>query len=191
MAGFVLMGAKMFDTFQEGMDPESHLDLTVELPGEGRVQLEPGRYEVVALGPTLTAVSGMHSDAGGQDVDRLPFRDPDVTVTGPDGEPVTLEPVGVEHLSHTPGLDVVSFREFTVTTEGDYTLVVTGEPGPVTKVGVGEAVDLWDEAKGWVLSAVVSSVGGLLMTFGILALLGGVVWWVVGRIPTEPAKVSG
>ena len=55
VAGFVVMGAELFDTVEEGMDPVSELDLTVPVPGEGTVDLEADRYQLVALGPTLTA----------------------------------------------------------------------------------------------------------------------------------------
>jgi hypothetical protein len=189
--GFVVMGAKMFETFDEGLDPASALDLTVDVPGEGRVFLEPDRYQVVALGPRLTGVSGMHSDAGGQTVHRLPFPDPAATVTGPDGQEVAFSSPGIERLVHAPGLDSVGLWEFTVPEAGEYTLEVGGESGAVTAVGIGEAEGLWDEAKGWVAAAIISSVGGLLAALGTMLLVVGIVWWVVARstraAPAAPA----
>lgn len=181
VAGFVVMGAELFETVEEGVDPVSELDLTVAVPGEGTVILDPDRYQLVALGPTLTSVSGRFSDAGGRDVDRLPFPDPPITVTGPDGVDVVLEPPTIDRLSSTPGLDSVALSEFTVRESGEYTIVVAGESGPVTQVGVGEAESLWDEAAGFVLSAVIVTVGVLVGTVGFLVLIGGIVWWAVAR----------
>jgi hypothetical protein len=179
------MGAKMFDAFDEGLDPASKLDLTVDVPGEGSVVLEPDRYQLVALGPTLTGVTGRSSDAGGMTVHRLPFPDPAATVTGPDGEEVVLEPPSIDRLSHTPGLDSVGLWEFTVREAGEYTLVVGGESGAVTEVGIGEADSLWDSAKGWVAAAVIITIGGVLASFGVMLLVGGFIWWAVARSTTR------
>jgi hypothetical protein len=159
----VVLGAKLFDTVDEGLDPESKLDLTVEVPGDGSVDLEPDRYQVVALGPTLTQTSGSHSDAGGLDVERLPFAEPDITVTG--------------------RLDSVGLSEFTVSEAGEYTLEVDGEGDQVTKVGIGEAKGLWEEASGWVASAVVITGGALLASLGIMLLTG----WIIRKVTTNTA----
>jgi hypothetical protein len=185
--GFVVVGAKAFDTFDEGLDPESKLDLTVEVPGEGSVRLEPDRYQLVALGPTLTRTSGRQSDAGGLRVDRLPFAEPTMTVTDPDGKEVALEPPSIDRLANAPGLDSVGLSEFTVTTAGEYTLEVEGEPDAVTKVGVGEAKGLWEEASGWVAGAIVIAVGALLVTVGIMVLVAGFIWWVFSRTAARAA----
>lgn len=187
VVGFVVIGATLFETVDEGLDPTSKLDLTVDLPGEGTVRLEPDRYQVVAVGPTLTTVSGRMSDAGGQDVDRLPFADPDVTVTGPDGQELALEPPDIERLSHAPGLDTVGLSEFTVTTAGDYTITVTGEPGPVTQVGIGEAKSLWEEAQGWVAGMLITFAGAGLGSIGFMLLLAGIIWWLIARSSTRMA----
>jgi hypothetical protein len=181
IVGFVVMGAELFETVDEGLDPASDLALVVDVPGEGTVDLEPDRYEVVALGPSLTSVSGRTSDAGGMDVDRLPFAEPRVTVTGPDGEEVGLEAPSIDRLTHAPGLDVVGLREFTARQSGTYTIEVGGESGPVTQVGVGEAESLWEGARGFVASAVIITIGALLGTLGFLVLVGGIVWWAVAR----------
>jgi hypothetical protein len=181
IVGFAIMGAELFETVDEGLDPTKELDLTVDVPGEGTVQLEPDRYQLVALGPTLTSVSGSTSDAGGQDVHRLPFADPPITVTAPDGTEVVLEPPALERLSRAPGLDSVGLSEFTASQSGTYTIEVGGETGPVTQVGVGEAESIWEEAAGFVVSAVVITAGALLATLGFLLLVGGIIWMVVSR----------
>jgi hypothetical protein len=181
VAGFVVMGAELFETVDEGVDPVGSLDLTVPVPGEGRVILQPDRYQLVALGPTLTGVYGSISDAGGQDVHRLPFADPRVTVTGPDGEEVPLEPPTIERVSSTPGLDSVGLSEFTVRESGEYTVVVGGESGPVTQVGVGEAESIWEEAAGFLVSAAIVTVGALLGSLGFVVLVGGIIWWAATR----------
>ena len=83
IVGFVLLGMNMFETVQGGLDPEGELAVSVGVPGEGSVTLDPGRYQLVVLGDALTTVSGMSSDAGGLDVNRMPFAEPPVSVLAP------------------------------------------------------------------------------------------------------------
>lgn len=181
VVGFVLMALNMFETVKEGLDPERKLELSVAVPGEGSVDLEPGRYQVVALGDTLTSVSGRSSDAGGLNVHRLPFAEPPVTVTAPDGSAVTLEAPTADRLSHAPGLDAVGIREFDVTTAGSYTLSVAGEAGAVSKVGIGEAESMWEAASSWITSSAVIAIGGILGGIGMTVLIMGVVWSAMSR----------
>src|SRR5687768_15852834 len=58
VVGFVLLGLNMFETVQDGLDPQSELAVSVGVPGESAMTLEPGRYQVVALGVALTTGSG-------------------------------------------------------------------------------------------------------------------------------------
>jgi hypothetical protein len=184
IAGFVFLGANFLDAFEEGLDPASKLDLRVDVPGEGSVDLEPGRYQVVALGPRLTSISGRSSDAGGYDVNRLPFAEPPFDVRDSEGNGVDLRPPGIDRVTHGPGLDAVGLYEFTVPTAGRYTLDVSGERGAVVALGIGEAKGLWEEAKGWVAASIVIMIGAFLGTIGIFVLIGGIVWGLLVRRPT-------
>lgn len=180
IGGFVLMGVNAFESVKDGIDPAADLDLSVQVPGEGAVELGAGRYQVVALGDTLISVSGRSSDAGGHTLTRLPFAEPAVTVTGADGTVAPLEAPSHERLSSTPGLDAVGISEFTAPSDGMYTVVVSGEPAAVSMIGIDEADSLWDSARPWITSSAVIAIGGVLMTVGALALVGGIVRSVLG-----------
>lgn len=180
VGGFVLMGMNMFDTVRDGIDPAADLDLSVTVPGAGTVELDAGRYQVVALGDTLIAVSGRSSDAGGYTLTPLPFARPTVTLTGPDGAVLTLEAPSHDRLSSTPGLDAVGISEFTAPTDGTYAVTVSGEPTAVTTIGIDEAGSLWDSAKPWITSSAVTAIGGVLMTIGAMVLVGGIVRSTLG-----------
>lgn len=179
VGGFVMLGSNFFGMAKEAADPEGSLQVSVDIPGLTTVDLSPGRYQVVALGPTLVAVSGRSGDAGGHHLERLPFPDPDVTVTAPDGVDVRLEQPSINRLSSLPGHDMVGFAEFTAAQAGQYRLEVRGEPGQVVKVGIDEAESLTEEAAPWLASSVVIVIGGLLTTAGVIAAVGGLVWRVV------------
>jgi hypothetical protein len=191
IVGFVLLGMNMFETVQDGLDPESELAVSVGVPGEGAMTLEPGRYQVVALGIALTTVSGMSSDAGGLDVNRMPFAEPQVSVVAPNGEPIALEPPTVERVTHTPGLDAVGIREFTVTTAGTYVLRVDGQPGAVTKVGVGDAESIWDSAKPFLTSSAIIAGGGIVGGLGVTVLIIGIVWRAIGGATSSMGGSAG
>jgi hypothetical protein len=180
IGGFVLMGVNAFESVRDGIDPQRDLDLSVGVPGNGTVELDADRYQVVALGDTLVAVSGMSSDAGGYTVSRIPFTEPVVTITGPDGAVVDLEPPGHDRLSSTPGLDAVGIFEFTVPTDGMYAVTVAGEAPAVSSIGIDEADSLWESAKPWITSSAVIAIGGVLMTIGVLVLVGGIVRSTLG-----------
>jgi len=180
VGGFVLMGVNAFDTVRDGIDPERELDLSLGVPGEGTVDLDAGRYQIVALGDTLVSVSGRSSDAGGYTVTRLPFAEPPVTVTGPDGSVIALEAPGHDRLSSAPGLDAVGMSEFTAPADGSYRVTVGGESAAVTKIGVDEADSLWESAEPWIRSSVVTAIGGMLMTVGALVLVGGILRSALG-----------
>jgi hypothetical protein len=64
---------------------------------------------------------------------------------------------------------------------GEYTLEVGGESGAVTQVGIGEAVGLWEEAKGWVAGGLITALGGVFASIGTMILVVGIVWWVITR----------
>lgn len=185
VGGFVMLGSNFFGMAKEAADPERSLKISVGIPGQTTVDLPPGRYQVVALGPTLVSVSGRSSDAGGYHLQRLPFPDPDVTVTAPDGADVRLERPSVDRLSSLPGHDMVGFAEFTAAQAGQYRLEVRGEPGQVTKAGIGKAESLTEEAAPWLASSVVITLGGLLATAGVIAAVGGLLWRVLSGVSAQ------
>lgn len=180
VGGFVLMGVNAFDAVQDGIDPQGDLNVSVGVPGAGTVELDADRYQVVALGDTLVSVSGMSSDAGGYTVTRLPFAEPAVTVTGPDGAVMALESPSIDRLSSTPGLDAVGISEFTAPVDGTYTVTVAGDRGAVSSIGIDEADSLWDAARPWITSSGVIALGGILMTIGVLVLVGGIMRSTLG-----------
>ena len=191
IVGFVLLGMNMFETVQGGLDPEGELAVSVGVPGEATMTLDPGRYQVVALGDALTTVSGISSDAGGLDVNRMPFAEPPVSVLAPNGEPIALEPPTVERVTHTPGLDAVGIREFTVTTAGTYVLRVDGQPGAVTKVGVGDAESIWASAKPFLTSSAIIAGGGIVGGLGVTVLIVGIVWRAIGGATSSMGRSVG
>lgn len=180
VGGFVLMGVNVFDTVKDGIDPTEDLNVSVGVPGQGTTELDAGRYQVVALGDTLVSVSGRSSDAGGYTVSPLPFTRPAVTVTGPDGAVLALEQPSHDRLSSAPGLDAVGISEFTAPTDGTYSIAVGGESTAVTMIGIDEADSLWDSAKPWITSSAVTTIGGVLMTVGVLVLVGGILRSTIG-----------
>jgi hypothetical protein len=181
VGGFVFTGFKVFDEVEAGIDPAGELDVVVDVPGEGTVELEAGeRYQVVALGTGLTSVSGNSSDAGGLDVSRTAFAEPAVTVTGPDGEEVRLEQPGHDDLVSGP-TDAVGIKELTAPLDGTYTLTVSGDGGAVSQVGIGEAEGLFEDVADYVVASIVIAVGGVVGSIGIVVLVGGFVWYALAR----------
>lgn len=191
IVGFVLLGMNMFETVESGLDPEGELAVSVGVPGEGSVTLDPGRYQVVALGNALTTVSGMSSDAGGLDVNRTPFVEPAVSVLAPNGEPIALEQPTVERVTHTPGLDAVGIREFEATTSGTYVVRVAGQPGAVTKVGIGDADSIWESAKPFLTASAIIAGGGVAGGLGVTVLIIGIVWRAIGRATSSVGRSMG
>jgi hypothetical protein len=189
VGGFIVMGTNLFEMAGDGLDLRGSLEGDTTVPGSAEIELDEGRYHVLALGPQLThRVQGGPSGAGdaiGHHVERLPFTEPAVTVTGPDGGSLDLATPGVETLYDTPGIDGVAVAELVVPADGTY--VLTGDlgegaaAGEVTHVGIGEATDLADEIKESLAVGVVITLGGLAGGFGMVLLVGGVIWYAVSR----------
>lgn len=191
IGGFVMLGSNFLGMFEQATDPEGALRASTAVPGSTTVNLEPGRYQVVALGPNLVTKSGSASSPGGYRLDRGPFADPDVTVTSPAGSAVVLEPPQIERLASLPSLDQVGFAEFTAAEAGSYTVDVAGAPGQVLKVGVAEAKSIGEEASPWLASSGVIMLGGAGLALGVILTVAGIIWRVVGRASGPPATPGG
>ena len=153
------------------------------MPGSEDVALDDETYRVVAFGPRLThnVPSGpvRSGDAPGATLEALPFPEPRISVTGPDGQRVPLEEAFTDSVSNTDDYDAVVIGEFTATEAGTYTISTERPSRQVTSVGVGTGIDLEETVDsviggGLVLAATIGA-GGL----GFLLLLGGIIWFAV------------
>lgn len=181
IGGFVVMGANLFETASDALDLRGSLEGDVAVPGSTEMALDEGRYHVLALGPSLVVGDASSATDPIGDVERLPFTEPTVTVTGPDGEDMQLTSPGIETLYDTPAIDAVAIAELVVPADGTYVVAADGGAGDVTYVGIGEATDLADEVKESLAVGVVITLGGLAGGFGILLLVGGAIWYAVKR----------
>lgn len=166
------------------------LDVELGVPGTDQVDLEAGTYDVVAIGDGLIR-SFDRDHASGSLVTTTNFREPTVTITSADGTPVTLRPPRVNARVAINNSDLVSTNSFEVTNAGTYAVEVTGEPGAVTSVGVGQNSELDDAALAVAVSGgVMFGIGLLVTVIGIFLLIGGAVWRVVARSdqPVQPPE---
>ena len=181
--GTYVFGTRLVDSAADAIDLRANLVTEMNVPGSEDVALDQETYRVVAFGPKLThnVPSGpvRSGDAPGTTLEALPFPQPRVSVTGPDGQPVPLEEAFTDSVSNTDAYDAVVIGEFTVSEAGTYTISTERPSRQVTTVGVGTGIDLEETVDsviggGLVIAATIGA-GGL----GFLVLLGGIIWFAV------------
>lgn len=191
VVGGVFIGTELVDTVKDGLDPERDLDLVVEVPGSGEVDLDPGTYDVVVLGDGLTVrVQGGPSspgDAVGHHLERTAFAVPPLTVSS-GGTELELGEPGLPRLYSGPDGDLVSVYAFEATEEASYTLAVESVAGgQVEKAGIVESSELNlsnEHVRRSLGGTLLLLVGIPLGAVGFLVLIGGVVW----RLLAPPAR---
>jgi hypothetical protein len=185
--GGVFIGTELVDTVKDGLDPERDLDLVVQVPGSGEVELESGTYDVVLLGNGLTVeVQGgppSPGDSIGHHLERTAFAVPPLTVTS-GGTDLELGEPGMPRLYKGPGGDLVSVYAFEATDDASYTLTVEGDAGAqVEQAGIVESSELNlsnEHVRRSLGGTLLLLVGIPLGTLGFLLLIGGVIWRLVG-----------
>ncbi len=159
-----------------GDEVRNGLLIQLPVPGDAEVDLEVGRYDIFALAATgtgfsrttTTTTSPVVTDATATtDPDPAEVDEPVVTVTGPDGRPVTTRDPGIESLFSGAAGELYAIESFTATDAGTYRISATGTGAE--KVGVGPTVDTGNVGR------IVS--GGL---FTLLAFLGGGLGAILG-----------
>ncbi|MEO6988295.1 MAG: hypothetical protein ABI239_06570 [Aquihabitans sp.] len=184
--GVVLLGTGMFDTFKDLANARDNLEAEVAVPGTVEVYLQADTYDVVAIGDGLIRDLPDDND-GASSTTRTNFREPTVTVTTSEGMPLTLREPRFNAMLSVNSYDMVSISSFKVITPGTYVIAVTGEPGPVTAVGVGEAGTIADATVGKLIGGgVLFGLGFLLIIPGIGLLIGGGIWRSSDRKNRQP-----
>lgn len=161
--------------FRTAIDITADLKAVALVPGEASARLEPGRYQVVAIGDDLTR-SGLNP--GGvidSEVYVVPFERPDFSVVGSDGSVVVGAPT-IGQLVDTPSNDLVAIGEFTVTTGATYTLSTTSVSNEVNRLAIGERPNIGAAIRDSVTNTGKLILGGFAAFTGALMLIGGGIW---------------
>lgn len=189
------------DIRNNGDDVRNGLLLELSVPGDGEVDLEPGRYDVFALyslgstgfRPRTTTTSGpVVTDGTGTTPDELDdpdeFEEPDVTITDPDGRPVFLDEPSIESMFSGAAGELYALHSFRIDVAGTYRVAATG--GEADKVGVGPTLD--DGTIGrLVASGALTLVGFLGAGIGFILAAAGGIWFLVGGKPPPTAGPWG
>lgn len=189
VVALAVYGSRAADSVVEAADRRDDLLAQVPVPGTEEVELEAGAdYQVLAFGSRLVAARGGFGE--GDELDPLPFAEPQVAVTAPDGSPVPLSEPFLDLSSTTGDVDSVSIGDLEVTESGTYTIAADGNGRRVRSIGVTPGLDLGDTA-GALASGGLVALGAIVVGgTGFLLLLVGVVWWAAGNatrtVPTAP-----
>ena len=176
--GSVLFGNRVADSASGFLDLRAKRVLELPVPGRDEVHLETGRYQVVAYGPRLVHRARAAGDDDG--LDAVPFVDPAVTVTGPDGTRLPIEKANSTILSRSPVEGAVVIGKVSVTEPGAYR-VIAQQGGPaVTSVGIRPSPD-FGKTVGDAIGSGLIVVGGMVAGgLGLLVMVGGIVWLGTG-----------
>lgn len=124
----------------EAQDLRNRLEGHTAVPGTAEVELGERRYHVLVLGRPLVKTKAEGRPRAGQPsrTERRPFTEPEVTVTGPDGQVIALQPPPDEGgLYDAPEIDGVVVAAFDAPERGTYVLAAEGGSAEVTDVGIG------------------------------------------------------
>ena len=155
------------------LDPTAELQALTGAPGSSVAELPTGTYQVVGVGPNLTASAPAGGSTGTVEVVRRPFEAPDIEVVGPGGR-VRLSSPSVNFVVDAPDADAASLVEFTVRDAGSYQLFAKDAgDGSVQRLGIRKRDDV-----GEVVRETVADFGRI--TLGALIALVGVVLVIVG-----------
>ncbi len=163
------------EQFQTVIDVTADLEVVALVPGEASARLEPGRYQVVAIGDDLTRTRLNPGGVIDREVYLVPFEQPDFAVVGSDGAVVIGAPT-VDQLLDTPSNDLVAIGEFTVTTGATYTLSTTSESNKVNQLGIDERPNIGAAIRESVTNTGKLILGGFAGFIGALMLIGGGIW---------------
>lgn len=173
--GVVLIGTGASNATEDPAEFRTNLDAEIPVPGTAEVYLQAKAYDVVAIGNDLVD-AGVPSPRGGTGpATRATFPRPTITVTGPEGAVVPVEPQRHVLTYAGDGYDMVSLNAFDIGTAGTYRVEVTGE-GSLTAVGVGQANTRNESAVATVLG------GGVLTVIAFLFLIPGAALLVIGLV---------
>ena len=188
--GSVLLGNRVADSASGFLDLRADVLVEVPVPGQDEVELDEDKYQLVAYGERLVHRVPSHGggDGIGDRLEAIPFAEPDVTVTGPDGS-VAIEKASSTSLSRNVEGGAVVIGELTVSDPGSYR--VGAEPGgpAVTSIGIRPAPDL-GESVGDAIGSGLIVIGGIVSGgLGLLVLVGGIVWLGVSGRSQPPGPL--
>lgn len=187
------------DLRNSGDDVRNGLLLELTVPGDEEVDLEPGRYDVFALytlgstgfrPPTSTTSSPVVTDGSGTTPadDDEDFDEPEVTVTGPDGQALVLREPSIEAIFTGASGQLYAVHSFRVDVAGTHSVSATG--GEADKVGVGPTLD--DGRIGQLVTdGALTLVGFLGAGLGFVLAAAGGIWFLVGGKPPRPPAAWG
>jgi hypothetical protein len=163
------------DAIDMAVDPTGNAIATTDVPGTMDAALEPGVYQLIAYGPNLTKSVLNPGGIVENEVVALPFTQPTVSVSGPQGD-VDVGPPTVGQLVDTPSNDAVAFAEFTVAVAGDYRISTSGEGSDVRRVGLDARPDIVGQVTKSITDGVKLTLGIFAFVFGLIVLIVGLVW---------------
>jgi len=149
----------------------------IPVPGERTIRLEEGEWTLYH--EYRGATTGFAAD-------------PDVVITGPDGDEVPVRSVTVEESYEVGGREGRAFGKFTADVAGAYTVTVLGEPGGRSQqVAVGQFVDL-SSVLGIVGSIVVGAIAFFVaVTVLVITLVRRSRWKKLSGAPRTTAAPYG
>lgn len=146
-------------------------DLIVEVPvaASAEVALEPGSYNVVAIGTGL--LEHTRTRDGDRETRRTDVPVPTITITDSAGTPVTSTGSNTSFHFSNDSYDLVSMGSFRVDTADTYRMEVDGEPGAIQSIGIDA---------GGTHGAALALGGGALLALGLMVTIGGIATYVNG-----------
>ncbi|MCU1496820.1 MAG: hypothetical protein JWM47_773 [Acidimicrobiales bacterium] len=174
------------DIRNSGDDVRNGLLVEVEVPGDGDVELRPGRYDVFVIRPqapgfdpttTTTTTPPVVTDGSSQPEDLYPgYDEPTVEITGPGGARVPLRSPGIESTFIATTGELLAIHTFTVTEAGSYHVEAIGTGAD--KVGVGPTVDNGNVGR-LARGGIIGVLGYLGAALGFVLALSGLIWLLV------------
>ncbi len=171
LIGGAMLGIGLYRLFNGLSQTRERLTAEVAVPGTSQVDLEPGTYDVVAIGDGL--IQRVGSTGQEQRTERTEFPVPTIIITDSTGTSITRSASSSSFNYSNNDYDLVSMGSFHVSAADTYRIDVIGEPGQVTSIGVGPA----DDSGGSALALG----GGALLALGGLVTIGGIITYVIGR----------
>jgi hypothetical protein len=155
-------------------------DLVAEVvpPGSDEVELAEGDHTIFAIGDALV-VTGIDDTS-----EAVSFTEPELTLTGPDGEVVDLDrdSFSSSYVVDVPDGRAVGMATLTIDEPGTYLFDVGEGDARIETVGLAEgtfASDAKDALFDLGPAAIWGALGAASFGFGVLLLLVGAIWWVV------------